>query len=133
MIRRCERLGVGLKGKYSKFRHLTRTGSLRNREFESAVNLIEELRGHPLPSGAVTGAKIDELEGKDILEKLVGFAEAAKKGTPAKGIFKVDQTTTKEAGIFGCLLDALTKGLLTEGWRKWLMNHLPFWIAFLIL
>lgn len=99
--------------------HIETSRKIRNKifhcEFESAVDLIEKLRGKPLQSGAITGAKIDELEGENILEKILKFAEAVQTGKSAKGTFKVDQTTTKEAGIFGWLVDAMTKGMLQEG------------------
>lgn len=99
--------------------HLEASRRIRNKifhcEFESAVDFIEKLRGKPLPPGAVTGAKISELEGENMLEKILSFAEAVQSGKTAKGTFKVDQTTTKEAGIFGWLVDALTKGVLQEG------------------
>ncbi len=100
-------------------KHLELSRKIRNKifhcEFESAVKLVEELRGETMPSGALTGAKLDEVEGKDILEKIMNFAGAAQSGKSIKGMFKVDQVTTKYAGIFGWLVDAYTKDLLKEG------------------
>jgi hypothetical protein len=99
--------------------HLEFSRKIRNKifhcEFESAVDLIEELRGRPLASGVVTGAKLDELDGTTILDKIMGFAKTVQEKREIKGTFKVEKTTTKEAGVFGWLLEALAKGLLNEG------------------
>jgi hypothetical protein len=47
-------------------KHLELSRRIRNKifhcEFESAVKLVEELRGEPMSSGAVKGAKLDEVE-----------------------------------------------------------------------
>ena len=99
--------------------HLEFSRKIRNKifhcEFETAVKLIEELRGKPLQKGIVTGAKIDELEGKDILEKILNFASGVQSGKAVKGSFKVEESTTVDAGIFGWLLEAHAKGALNEG------------------
>lgn len=99
--------------------HLEFSRKIRNKifhcEFETAVRLIEELRGRPLQKGIVTGAKIDELEGNNILEKILNFANGVQVGKPVKGSFKVEESTTVEAGIFGWLLEAHAKGALNEG------------------
>lgn len=99
--------------------HLEHSRKIRNKifhcEFESAVKLIEKLRGQPLPSGTVVGANISELPGTNILEKIMNFATAVQTGQEVEGAFKVDHTTTKKAGIFGWLIEAHSKGVLEEG------------------
>ncbi len=100
-------------------RHLELSRKIRNKifhcEFETAVALIEELRGTPTPTGIVTGARLDEISGDTILDKVFALAEAAQTGKTTKGVFKVDATTTQDAGIFGWLVNALSKGVLQEG------------------
>ena len=98
--------------------HLELSRKIRNKifhcEFEEAVKFIEELRGEKMQSGSVIGAKIDELEGDNILEKIIGLAGAIQSGKAAKGAFKIESKTTKFAGIFGWLIEAQTKELLVE-------------------
>lgn len=99
-------------------KHIELSRKIRNKifhcEFETAVRLVEELRGAPLQKGAVTGARIDELPGENILEKVINFATSVQTGKPISGTFKVEDEITKHAGIFGWLIEAHAKGLLNE-------------------
>ncbi|HPI40815.1 MAG TPA: hypothetical protein PLJ21_08410 [Pseudobdellovibrionaceae bacterium] len=111
-------VGQGLISDAEK-KHIESSRKIRNKifhcEFESAVRLIEELRGNELSPGIVTAAKIDELPGDNILDKILGFANAVQSGTSTSGVFKVEKSTTQEAGIFGWLVEAMAKGVLVEG------------------
>lgn len=100
-------------------KHLELSRKIRNKifhcEFEAAVALIEELRGRPAPAGAVTAGKLDEMEGGSTLDKVMALAEAHHSGKPSRGVVRVDAATTKDADVFGWLLNALSKGVLREG------------------
>lgn len=103
----------------SESNHIELSRKIRNKifhcEFESAVRLVEELRGSSLQHGSVTGARIDDLPGSNILEKILNFATSVQTGKSIDGTFKVENESTKQAGIFGWLIEAHTKGLLIEG------------------
>lgn len=82
------------------------TRKIRNKvlhcEFDAAVKLIEAASGKPLPGPGVKVIKIAEnATGEDILKSIFGDAIERK---------DVKDTTLKEGGLFGWLLDLAQRG-----------------------
>ena len=86
------------------------TRRIRNKilhcEFDAAVKLIEDVSGKPLSGPSVRVIKLAEnASGEDILKSIMGEAVEP---------IEVKNTTLKEGGLFGWLLDLVQRGGFNE-------------------